>query len=237
MTEDEHDTEAAPTEQASPPTTELPPANHAAAESVHAWSLDTAAEETHDDAWSLDTAAKETHDDDAPMPRVLVAALVVLVGTVGAAVITLGAMYFNQITSTPVAPSAIPLPPPCTPRTLGFETCLPAPPPPTAVTVTAAPPVPTVTATAAAPPAPALSSTDQQFLTALQNNGLSYPDPDYAISHAHATCDFMANHSVRSGNTVASNYVARTTIWTDAGQSAMFAMYSAFNYCPQSQSE
>ena len=40
----DHDTEAAPTEQASPPTTKLPPANHAAAESVHAWSLDDTAE-------------------------------------------------------------------------------------------------------------------------------------------------------------------------------------------------
>ena len=39
---DDHDTEAAPTEQASPPTTELPPAKHA--ETPEAWSLDDTAE-------------------------------------------------------------------------------------------------------------------------------------------------------------------------------------------------
>jgi hypothetical protein len=117
----------------------------------------------------------------------VVAALVVLVGTAGAAVIALGAMYFNQITSKPPEPSPIPTLPPCNPSTLGFVTCLPTPP------VTAqAPPLPTVTVTAeppsttvaAAAPTPALelTSTDQQFLTALRNYGLTYPDPEYAIN-------------------------------------------------------
>jgi hypothetical protein len=211
MTEHEHDTEAAPTEQASAETTELPPANHAAADHVQAWSLDDTAE--------VEQAPRSS--------RLVWSGLVALVVVIAGALIFLATTLFGSVSPKPVEPAAQP------------TTTVPvaAPPPPPPVAVTATPPPPPVTVTAAAPPAPALSSTDQQFLTTLQNNGLSYPDPDYAISHAHATCDFMANHSVRSGNMVASNYVARTTIWTDDGQSAMFAMYSAFNYCPQSQSE
>ena len=210
MTEDEHDTEAAPTEQASPPTTELPPANHAAAESVHAWSSDDTAE--------VEQAPRSS--------RLVWSGLVALVVVIAGALIFLATTLFGFHNSKHVEPEAQP------------TTTVPvATPPPPPVTVTATPPPPAGTVTAAAPPAPALSSTDQQFLTALQNNGLTYPDPDYAISHAHATCDFMANHGARSGSSSTGNYVARTTIWPRDGPAAIFAMYSAFNYCPQSQSE
>jgi hypothetical protein len=208
MTEHEHDTEAAPTEQASPPTTELPPANHAAAESVQAWSLDDTAE--------IDSAP--------PRGWLISAGLVGVVAVVGGALFFLSATFFGSGSSKHVEPSA-------QPRTT-VPVAAPLPPPPVSVTATPPPPV-TVTA-----PAPALSSTDQQFLTVLRNMGLSYPDPDYAISHAHATCDFMANHGVRSGNMLAADYVARTTIWTEEhGQAAIFAINSAASYCPESQSE
>jgi hypothetical protein len=199
--------------------TELAPTEQASTETTELPTATHAAE--HVQAWSLaDTAEVDT--GSGPRGWLVSVGLVGLVVVVAGALIFLAITLFGSRSPKPVEPT----------------TTVPvaAPPPPPAVNATATPP-PTVTVTAAAPPAPALSSTDQQFLTALQNNGLSYPDPDYAISHAHATCDFMANHSVRSGNRVASNYVARTTIWTDDGQSELFAMYSAFKYCPQSQSE
>jgi hypothetical protein len=209
----DHDTELAPTEQASPPTTELPPANHAAAESVHAWSLD------------------DTAEVDSALPRrgrLVSVGLVALVVVITGALIYLAATLFGSGSPKHVEPSAKP--------TMTVPVAAPPPPPP--VTVTATPPPPPVTVTAAAPPPAALSSTDQQFLTVLRNMGLSYPDPDYAISHAHATCDFMANHGVRSGNMLAADYVARTTIWTEAhGQAGIFAINSAASYCPESQSE
>jgi hypothetical protein len=80
MTEHQHDTEAAPTEQASPPTTELPPANHAAAESVHAWSLDDTAE--------VDSAP--------PRSRFVWAGLVTLVVVIAGALIFLAATLFGS---------------------------------------------------------------------------------------------------------------------------------------------
>jgi hypothetical protein len=79
-----------------------------------------------------------------------------------------------------------------------------------------------------------LSDTDRGFLTVLQNTGVGYPSPDYAIAHAHAVCDYMAKHP--HDDAAADNYVAATTIWT--GLSATeFADYSAVNYCPQFASE
>jgi hypothetical protein len=84
------------------------------------------------------------------------------------------------------------------------------------------------------PDAHADSSTDQQFLTVLQNMGLGYPSPDYAISHAHATCDYMAEHP--HDQAAVDNYVAATTIWTGVN-AVMFKDYSAVSYCPQFASE
>jgi hypothetical protein len=73
---------------------------------------------------------------------------------------------------------------------------------------------------------PALTDTDRQFLSVLQNMGVGYPSPDYAIAHAHATCDFMANH--HHDDAAAANYVVATTVWS--GLSATeFADYSAVN--------
>ena len=103
----------------------------------------------------------------------------------------------------------------------------PAPNTPTAL------PAPSMVPSSVAPPAP-LSARDQQFLTVLQNMGLGYPSPDYAISHAHATCDYMAKHPHDAA--AADNYVAATTVWTGVN-AVMFKDYSAVNYCPQSASE
>lgn len=94
-------------------------------------------------------------------------------------------------------------------------------------------PAPSTVPSSVVPPAP-LSARDQQFLAVLQNMGLGYPSPDYAISHAHATCDYMAKHP--HSDAAADNYVAATTVW--AGLDAVkFADYSAVNYCPQYASE
>jgi hypothetical protein len=205
----DQDTEAAPTEQASPPTTELPPASHAAPEL----------------AWSVD----HTDDLDAPTrhSRLVWSALVALVVAIAGALIFLATTLFGSGSPKPVEPKAQP--------TTTVPVSAPPPPPPT---VTVAPP-PTVTVTADPPAPPPLSATDQQFLTALRNFGLTFPDPEYAISHAHATCDFMASHGVRSGNMTTANYVAANTIWEEehTGHAAMFAMQSASSYCQDSQSE
>lgn len=183
----DHDTEAAPTEQASPPTTELPPANHAAAESVHAWSLDDIA---------------EIESDSPRRGRWLSAGLASLVVVVAAALIYLAATFFGAGKTKHVEQSALP-----SPTTTVRVAAPPAPPAPT-VTVTAAPPV-TVTAappttaalvpTSTSTPAPALSSTDQDFLTDIAG---SFPSGgEYAIQLGHIACSNLritgnANHTM-----------------------------------------
>jgi hypothetical protein len=152
-------------------------------------------------------------------------ALVALLVVIAGALIFLATTLFGSGSPKPVEPKAQP--------TTTVPVAAPPPPPPT-VTVT---PPPTVTVTAEPPAPPSLSATDQQFLTALRNYGLTYPDPEYAISHAHATCDFMASHNVFSGSSPTGNYIARTTIWPDNGPAAIFAYQSATTYCPQHQSD
>jgi hypothetical protein len=158
----------------------LPPATRAAPEL--AWSVD----DTDDD---VDSEPQDT-DDRQRFPRPVMAALVVLVGTVGAAVITLGAMYFTQITTKPIVPSSVPLPPPCTPKTLGVETCLPASSPEPTVTATAAPPAPPVVT-------PGLSAYDQNFLSLMSQEGWGCTDNSDAeqcrkqmVSFAHQICSY-----------------------------------------------
>jgi hypothetical protein len=205
----EHDspgTEAAPTAAAelADKKTELPPATHASAEQVHAWSLDTA-----------------EIDSEPPRRGLLFSAGLVVV--IAGALIFLATMLFGSVSPKPVEPSAKP----------SMSAPVAATPPPT-VTVT---PPPTVTVTAEPPAPPPLSATDQQFLTALKTYGPTYPDSDYAISHAHAVCDFMASDNVFSGSSPTANYIARTTIWPDNGPAAIFAYQSATAYCPQRQSD
>ena len=87
----DHDTEAAPTEQASAETTELLPANHAAATP---------------EAWSLDDTA-EVHSEP-PRSRLLSVGLVGLVVVVTGALIFLAATLFSSQKSKPVEPKAQP---------------------------------------------------------------------------------------------------------------------------------
>jgi hypothetical protein len=204
------DTEQAPTaaaEQAET-TTEMPEASHAAA-TPEAWSLD--------DTTDLDSPPRHS--------RLVWSGLVALVVALAGALIFLGTTLFGSGGPKPVEPSAKPAP----------STTLPVAAPPATVTVT---PPPTVTLTAAAPTtseAPVLSATDQQFLTVLRNQGVSYPTPEYAITHAQAVCDFMASHRGTAADPT--TFVQNTTVWTSGLPSVEFAEYARVNYCPQFASE
>jgi hypothetical protein len=91
MTEDNHDTELAPTAAAEPETTHLPPANHAVATP---------------EAWSLDDTA-EVHSEP-PRSRLLSVGLVGLVVVVAGALIFLAATLFGSHHSKPIPPPAKP---------------------------------------------------------------------------------------------------------------------------------
>lgn len=93
---------------------------------------------------------------------------------------------------------------------------------------------PAVAAVTLLAPTARADETDQQFLAVLQNMGLGYPSPDYAISHAHAACSYMAHHPHDAA--AADNYVASTTVWTGVN-AVMFKDYAAVSYCPQFASE
>jgi hypothetical protein len=131
---DTPDTEAAPTAAAelAEPTTELPPATHAAAEL----------------AWSLPTDDDDTEPAEVePRHSLLVwSALVALVAALAGALIFLGTTLFGAGSPKPVEPSSVPSPTTTVRVPVPAVTVTPPPPAPT-VTVTAPPPVP--------PPAPA----------------------------------------------------------------------------------
>jgi hypothetical protein len=189
----DHDTEAAPTEQASPPTTELPPANHVAPEL--AWSLDDG---------DADTADDDSHDDQR-WPRALVVAMIALVGTVGIAVITLGAMYVNQFTTKPPAREP-------NPYATFTPTFITTPPP---VTMTAQPPAPAPTTAAMPAPeraAPVFSAAlDQQVLTRLTSqDDYTITNPTLVISNAHMLCILVQQHGIPANQ--AQQQVASTSM-------------------------
>jgi hypothetical protein len=179
-----------------------------------------AAEMAH--AWSLDDT---TELDSEPPRRWLSIGLIGLVIVMAGALTLLAVTLFRPHGPKPVEPKAQP------------TTTVPvAARPPPAVTVTTTPP-PTVTVTAQPPAPPPLSATDQQFLSALRTYGLTYPDPDYAISNAHGTCEYMTTHGVFTGSEPTAEYIARTTIWPNNGPAAIFAYQSATAYCPQRLSD
>jgi len=128
----EHDdTEAAPTQQASPPTTELPPARHASAESVQAWSLD-----------DIDEI------DSTPGRGWLISAgLVALVAVVGAALFFLSATFFKSEDAKPIQQSVKP------------STTVPIAAPPSATAPPAMPPSAVRCGPAGCTPQPAAPST------------------------------------------------------------------------------
>jgi Protein of unknown function (DUF732) len=221
MTEhDSPDTEQAPTAAAELPeqTTELPPATHAAAEQVYAWSIDDTAEP----------------DSDSPRRgRLVSVGLVSLVVVVAGALIYLAATLFGYASSKHVEPSA------------KLSTTVPvAAPPPTPAPPPAAVPAPT-SAAVPAPTPPAveptpveLTDTDRQFITKLRNGGVEYPysNPGYPIGKAHAVCDYLSAHQqVAWGvdkSAQAGKFVEENTIWY--GDNAMaFASLAQTTYCPQ----
>jgi Protein of unknown function (DUF732) len=159
------------------------------------------------EAWSLDDTAEV--DSAPPRGRLISAGLVALVVVVAGALIFLATTLFGFGSPKPVEPKAQP------------TTTVPVAAP------TSSPPS-TVAAAAPTTQAPALSSTDQQFLSALRSMGLDYPDPAYAISHAHAVCEFLTHH----GPADSTDYVARTTVWTGEREAVAFANNAANNYCP-----
>lgn len=217
MTDDDskHDTEQAPTEQASVETTELAPVNHA--EQVQAWSVDDGA---------------EVESDSPPRGRWLSVGLVGLVVLVMAALIYLAATLFGIGSPKHAAPPTVPPPTTTAPVT--------APPPP-AVTVTTTPP-PTVTVTAGPPavePTPVeLTDTDRQFISKLRKGGIEYPfsNPGYPIGKAHAVCDYEAAHQQVAPRVDKSaqggKWVEENTIWY--GDNAVaFSSLAQATYCPQ----
>ena len=199
----DHNTEPAPTAAAAElaePTTELPAATHAAPEL--AWSVDdtddvdSEPQDTDDD---VDSEPQHT-DDRHTLPRPVMAALVVLVGTAGAAVIALGATYFQEVTAKPPAPTPNPyanftptyitapppppIAPPCVPAAVAFTPCAATPP-------AQAPAPPTVTST------PGLSAYDLNFLSLMSQEGWGCTDNSDAeqcrkqmVSFAHQICSY-----------------------------------------------
>ena len=162
------------------------------------------------------------------------AASLVTIAVAGVVAVVMMRAPTSDFPSAPSAPSTVTvmIQPPVTSTMTAAP--LPPPPPPPPVSTPPATPAPT---TAPSSAAPTLSHADQLFLTEIEDIGISYPSSDYAITHAHATCDFMINHHVYSGSSETGNYVAATTVWGSNGPAAMFAMYAANNYCVQHQSD
>lgn len=110
-----------------------------------------------------------------------------------------------------------------------FATRSPAPAAqPEAAPPSSAPPAPPAPAAprAQAPPADIV---DTVFIDVLKRNGVPVPSNEYATTHGHAVCDFLAN---RPNLTEAIGFVQRTTVW-DATQSANFTAGAVVSYCPQ----
>lgn len=176
--------------------------------------------EPADLAWSQESETVELRRRDWRGVLLWAALVALLCSTVGAVLVFSSVLYRSQFsrpvqsppTSAAVRPSA----------------------PPTTATVTVTPAAPvspstTQPAPSTVVPAP-LSATDQQFLLSLRGAGISYPSADYAISHAHGVCDYMATHGGRAADGTA--YVERTTGWY--GLAAVeFSDYAKGNYCPQ----
>ena len=203
---DDHDTEAAPTEQASPPTTELPPANHAAPEL--AWSSDD------------DTAEVEAPYRGSPL---VWSALVALVVAIVGALIFLGTTLFGSGSPKPVEPSAKPAP----------STSMPVagpPPAPSTVTVTAeAPPAPSaVTPTTVAE----LTDADYKFISDLERDGMRPGTKDaaeFSVSNAHQVCTYRASHD----EATTQSYAASVTSWMLRPNPAAFTSLAEVHYCSQ----
>jgi len=81
--------------------------------------------------------------------------------------------------------------------------------------------------------APPVNIVDAAFVEALKRNGVPVPSQDYAVTHGHAVCDFLAGQpdgAPTFTNTV--RFVQASTIW-DANQSADVAAGAVISYCPR----
>jgi Protein of unknown function (DUF732) len=76
---------------------------------------------------------------------------------------------------------------------------------------------------------PSLDIVDKAFIDGLKENGVPVPSTEYAMTHGHAVCDFLA-HQPNFAEAV--RFVQRSSIW-DANQSADFAAAAVVSYCPQ----
>jgi hypothetical protein len=223
--ESDHDTEAAPTAAAelAEPTTELPPATHAALEL--AWSSEA------------DTAEVEPAEHQ-PWPRALTYTMVALVGLVGLSVIGLGAEYFREPTAKPLSW------PTCTPQLREqAQPCVPpAPAAPTMSGGAAPAPAPsTVTVTAEAPPAPSavapttvaeLTDADYKFISDLERDGMRPGTKDaaeFSVSNAHQVCTYRASHD----EATTQRYAASVTTWMLTPNPGSFTGLAELHYCSQ----
>ncbi len=95
-----------------------------------------------------------------------------------------------------------------------------APPPPSAQPLPPAPPP---------PHAPPVDIVDGAFVDVLKQNGVPVPSREYATTHGHAVCDFLAQQPNLAD---AVRYVQNSSIW-DADQSTNFTTGAVVSYCPQ----
>jgi Protein of unknown function (DUF732) len=76
---------------------------------------------------------------------------------------------------------------------------------------------------------PPLGIADRAFIEGLKQVGVPIPSHEYAMTHGHAVCDFLAH---QPDVAAAVRFVQQSSIW-DANQSANFAAGAIVSYCPQ----
>lgn len=79
--------------------------------------------------------------------------------------------------------------------------------------------------------APPLGIADRVFIDALKHEGVPVPSQEYAITRAHAVCDFLAQQPNFAD---AVDFVQRSSPW-DTDQSTEFTAGAIASYCPESR--
>jgi hypothetical protein len=78
-------------------------------------------------------------------------------------------------------------------------------------------------------------STDDQFLAALGDNGLTYPSPDKAVAAGKSVCKMANDNNMRMGNVVIAIHNSNPRLaWDDA---AKFTAIAASVYCPDTSTD
>jgi len=91
-----------------------------------------------------------------------------------------------------------------------------------------------VAAPAHAAPVPPVAGDDAGFLAALQQDGISYPDPDQAVAAGKAACTCLNNGE--SGLGLIHDLKTRNSGF-DMDSASQFAVIAAKYYCPQQLSK